>query len=272
VNLDNPEVGKNLMDHLAVGLNWKLRHPERGLAMGSPLLVDPSFANGWPMDFIRFGHVSTVGIQEVLTSSPTKAEDEKLLLRPDACHTETFCLYAPMPHRMTGINLKVDGSHITTQTICLTPTSRGYVTIASANPTDPPIIDVNFNATEVDRYILREGLRNTVSIMRDTNSGQSLVEDENIPEGHSRLLSDSPDEAFNIRIRDFGSSLYHLCGSCAMGKVVDSKCKVMGVEGLRVVDASIFPIPISAHPQVCVYALAEKAADMMAQAATEEES
>lgn len=260
------------MDHLSVGLTWKLKHPERGLAMGSPLLVDPSFANGWPMDFIQFGHVSTEGIKAVLQSSPTKVEDEKLLLRPDACHTETVCLYAPMPHHMTGTNLKVEGEHITTVTICLNPTSRGYVTIASSDPTDPPIIDVNFNATEVDRYILREGLRKTVSVMRDTKSGQSFVEDEDIPEGHNRLLPDSSDEAFNNRIRDFGLSLYHLCGSCAMGKVVDSKCKVIGVEGLRVVDASIFPIPISAHPQVCVYALAEKAADIMAEAVTEQKS
>ena len=173
-----------------------------------------------------------------------------------------------MPFRHTGLDLPVDGSYVTTETIILTPTSRDYVTISSSSPEDPPVIDCNFNATEADRYILREGLRNTVRVMRDTKSAQSFIEDDVVPEGHGRLLADSLDESFNNRIRDFGFSLDHPAGSCAMGKVVDSKCKVTGVENLRVVDASIFPVPISAHPRGCIYALAEKAAEMIAQAYT----
>jgi choline dehydrogenase-like flavoprotein len=49
----------------------------------------------------------------------------------------------------------------------LTPASRGSVTLASSDSFDPPIIDINFNATEADRYILREGLKKTVSVMSD---------------------------------------------------------------------------------------------------------
>ena len=54
-----------------------------------------------------------------------------------------------------------------------------------------------------------------------------------------------------------------------MDEVIDSNSKVIGVQRLRAVDASIFPIPIAAHPQVCVYALAEKASEMIAQSAAE---
>ena len=66
---------------------------------------------------------------------------------------------------------------------------------------------------------------------------------------------------------------YHPAGSCKMGKeeddmaVVDAELRVRGVDGLRVVDASIMPLLMGGHPQMAVYAIAEKAADMIKQAA-----
>lgn len=63
------------------------------------------------------------------------------------------------------------------------------------------------------------------------------------------------------------SGTYHPIGTCAMGKVVDSSLRVVGVDNLRVVDASVIPTPITAHIQSTVYALAEQAADIIAAAA-----
>lgn len=253
------------MDHLGVAVTWKIKNPERGLVLGSPLLLDPSFANGYPVDFVHFGQAPMAQLAAVATDE----DDKKLLIRPDATHIETVFLYIPMEERLTGVNTPMNGEYATTFTVCLTPTSRGYVAISSTNPLDPPVVDINFNATETDRFILREGLRQTASMLRDTEAGRSFVDCEAVPEGHQELLAGASDEAINARIRDFGFSLDHPCGSCAMGKVVDSKCRVMGVEGLRIVDASVFPIPLAAHPQVCVYALAQKAADIIAKADAE---
>lgn len=64
-------------------------------------------------------------------------------------------------------------------------------------------------------------------------------------------------------VRDWVSGEYHPCGSCAMGDVVDSKLKVKGVDGLRVVDASVFPNHVSGNIVSSVYAVAEKAADIV---------
>jgi choline dehydrogenase-like flavoprotein len=64
-------------------------------------------------------------------------------------------------------------------------------------------------------------------------------------------------------VEDWCMGEYHPCGSCAMGDVLDSKLKVKGVKGLRVADASIFPNNVSGNIVSSVYAVAEKAADMI---------
>ncbi|KAK3065600.1 hypothetical protein LTS18_000077 [Coniosporium uncinatum] len=257
----NPEVGNNLRDHLSVALTWKLKHPEIGLALGSPLLTDPSYANGAPLDFIQFGRVPTNLHTEMLLTSK---EDKALVLRPKACHTESILLYTYMGPHMSGVNVPMDGTYITTVTANLAPTSRGHVSIHSKDPQQPPKIDVNANDTEVDRHILREGLRNISKVLHETPSGQSFIDSQVPPEGYPVLLPDSKDEAYDVRIRDFGFTLDHPMGTAAMGKVVDASCRVIGVNGLRVVDASVFPVPIAAHIQVAVYALAARAADLIA--------
>lgn len=63
--------------------------------------------------------------------------------------------------------------------------------------------------------------------------------------------------------RDWAIGEYHACGSCAMGDTVDSRLRVKGVQGLRVVDASVFPNNVSGNICATVYAIAEKAADMI---------
>jgi choline dehydrogenase-like flavoprotein len=154
------------------------------------------------------------------------------------------------------------GEYITTLTVCLTITSRDSVTIASADPAGPQVIDVDFNATEAGRYILHELLKKTVSVIRETKSWKLFIE---IRMYDITVLPNSPDEFLAKHIRDSSFSLDRYRGSCAMGKLVNSKYKARNVQGLCVVDASIFAILISVYPRVCVYATAQKDAEMCAQ-------
>lgn len=125
------------------------------------------------------------------------------------------------------------------------------------------MIDPNFCGTEADRFVMREGWRMLSRLMFETPEGKELVIDEIRPEGHECLPSNASDEAIDQRIKIGGQSCSHPAASCSMGRVVDAECRVKGVHGLRVVDASVIPVPLAAHYQAPVFALAEQAVDII---------
>jgi choline dehydrogenase-like flavoprotein len=251
----NKQVGKNVVDHIGVASNWKLNHPEQGLTLGSPLFNDPTFFWGWPSDFLRFGRLE---IDAKLGDLIESEADRDLLLRPDATHVENISLYAGRP-KGAGIALVHDGTLASGLTILVSPTSRGSIKLKSASIKDPPAIDVNFLDTEVDRLILREGLRQMAAVYAETKTGQATFSHEVPPQGHKAIL-EANDLELDDRAASFGETTWHLMGGCCMKQVVDSHCRVLGARGLRVVDASVFPIPLSCHPQATVYAMAERVA------------
>ena len=142
------------------------------------------------------------------------------------------------------------------------PTSRGSVKLASTDPTGDPLIDPNYYATEADRVVLRSGLRLAMRAF-ETPEAQTFIGHEVVPEGFQPLTSRSSDKEIDDRVKRSAATWFHFAGSAAMGKVVDSELKVLGVEGLRVCDASVFPCPIGAHYQVATYAVAEQGATMI---------
>lgn len=110
----------------------------------------------------------------------------------------------------------------------------------------------------------REGLRQITRLMLGTEFGRQYISGEAVPEGLEPMALDDSDEKLDKRLAIAGGITWHAAGTCAMGKVVDSKLRVKGVEGLRVVDASVIPVPLSAHIQAAVYATAEQAAAIIA--------
>ena len=262
----NRAVGANHCDHLAVYQFWKLRHPSRGLAMGTPLWTDPGFFVGLPVDWIVSSQVPQQELKNALEVDGD-ANDTYGILHPLRLHLETITAYVPAGAQLMGVNVPVDGTHMGTITSNFSPTSRGRITLSSANPLDAPVIDPNYNATATDRAILRYGVREVLKLFLSTPEMLEVVESEVPPEGYRPLGLESTDEEVDARVRQVAGTLYHAAGTAGMGMgdkgVVDVECRVKGVKGLRVCDASVLPVNVGAHLQVVVYAVAERVADFM---------
>jgi len=139
------------------------------------------------------------------------------------------------------------------------PESRGSVTLASADPYAAPRILFNYMATERDRREMRDAIKLTREVMHqgplDEFRGEELGPGPDVK-------SDSEIDAW---VRQHGESAYHPSCSCRMGTdeqaVVDAQGRVHGVDGLRVVDASIMPRIISGNLNAPTIMMAEKIAD-----------
>jgi choline dehydrogenase len=135
--------------------------------------------------------------------------------------------------------------------------SRGSVHVKSADPAAPPAIRYNYLATENDRRVMVEGLK-VVRRLCATAPMRDYVAGEYYP--GEKVKSDDDWLAF---CRETGETVFHPTSTCRMGKVVDASLKVLGVENLRVVDASVMPSVPSGNINAAVIAVAEKAADLL---------
>ena len=147
--------------------------------------------------------------------------------------------------------------------VCLLqPVSRGSVQLASGDPMAMPLVDPNFLGEQDDMDRLVRGMKRMRQIL-----GQSALAKFGARESKASAgaTSDAQIEQF---IRGHADTIYHPVGSCRMGpgdadNVVDERLRVHGLQGLRVVDASIMPRIVSGNTNAPVIMIAEKAADLV---------
>ncbi|KAG7092206.1 hypothetical protein E1B28_008573 [Marasmius oreades] len=152
------------------------------------------------------------------------------------------------------------GNFLRFGTAVVQPISRGSVSIKSTNPLDPPVIDYRLLTSEYDVVVLREAFRRSNQFLSHPVWKDYLLKPP---------TNATTDEEIDLYIRANAGPMNHPVGSCSMSSrsakygVVDPDLKVKGVDGLRIVDASIFPVTPTAHTQAPVYIIAERAADLI---------
>ncbi|KAI9044171.1 GMC family oxidoreductase [Aspergillus affinis] len=258
-----PEVGRKFHDHFCYPQWWKLRHPEQGLSMGTPLWQSPAYGMGVPYDWNVTLQTPSDKLTPALQADDGQDPQDHPYLDPTFAHSEVLVIYAPMSQAVAGFETPMDGTHISTAVLLMAPATRGQITLSDADPASPPVIDPNYYSKEVDRAIVRDGIRTVAKLLLDTPEGKEIVDHE-VPRPENQLMRpDSTDEEIDENVRRGGITFFHPRGSAAMGQVVDTQLRVKGVKGLRVADASVLPVPITGHYQAVLYALAEKAADLI---------
>ena len=243
-------VGANLQDHLDVCMSWECPQPITAHSLRKGLIK--TLAIG--MNYAFFG--KGLGRQQFLESGAfLKSRPD--LDRPDLqIHT-----VAAIMQNHGNTSVPKDGF---TFHICqLRPESRGRVGLRSANPTDDPAIFANYLATEEDRRALREGVR----MMRKV-AAQSALDPYRTQELFPGKDVET-DEQIDAWIRKHSETIYHPVGTCKMGAdgdemaVVDGELKVRGIEGLRVVDASVMPTLVGGNTNAPTIMIAEKISDVI---------
>ncbi len=247
---DLPGVGENLQDHLQARVMFKVKRP---ITINDDLRsIRRRIRIGWQWLAHRSGPLA-IGINYGGMFVRT---------RPEAPTPDLQFHFAALSAEMAGA--KTHPWSGCTFSVCqLRPTSRGTVMIKSPDPFAPPAMRPNYLSTEFDCRSVVEGVKVARRLAR-TRALSGLIGDEYRPGDGAKS-----DEEILEFVRSYGATIFHPVGTCRMGAdpqaVVDTRLKVHGVAGLRVVDAAIMPTLVSGNTAAPVVMIAEKAADMILQ-------
>jgi choline dehydrogenase len=245
-----PGVGENLHDHLQIRMIYKVRN----------VVTLNQLANSW-LHKARMGLEYLLFKTGPLTMPPSQLgafakSDPSQPIANIEWHVQPLSLdkFGDPPHPFPAI----------TPSVCnLRPTSRGHVRIKSADPDAYPAITLNYLSTAEDRKVAADGMRFTRRIM----AARALARYQ--PEEWKPGMQVQSDAELARAAGDLGTTIFHPVGTCKMGHddmaVVDERLAVHGIQGLRVVDASIMPRITSGNTNAPTVMIAEQGSEFILQ-------
>ena len=244
-------VGENLQDHLQLRMSFKVRNVTTLNTLSAKWWG--KLAIGLRYALLRSGPMSMAPSQ--LGAFAHSGEDP-------AGRADLEYHVQPLSLDRFGEPLHAFGAF--TASVCqLRPTSRGSVHIASSDPLAPPVIAPNYLSTDYDCRVAAHALRLTRKIVQ--SEALARYSPEEYKPGPSFQTDQELAEAAGL----IGTTIFHPVGTCRMGRVgepdtvVDSRLRVLGVDGLRVVDASVMPTITSGNTNSPTVMIAERAAIMI---------
>jgi len=245
---DLPGVGRNLQDHLQVRMVFKTKVPiTMNDQVHNPI---KKMLMGLDYIFFRRGPL-TMGASQVCVFARTT---------PEAATPDIQFHLQPLSADKPGEGLH-RFSAFASSTCQLRPESRGTIELRSPFAEDHPAIDPNYLATVKDQQVTVAGMKMSRAIAA-TKTLAPLIESELSPG-----IGAASDAALLEAARNISQTIYHPVGTCKMGPdetaVVDERLRVRGLQGLRVVDASIMPTLVSGNTSAPTIMIAEKASDMI---------
>lgn len=249
-----PGVGKNLQDHCDLDIVYELKDFGSLDRMG--LIRPATIAAGVQYMAFRGGPFASTVVEAGGFSKGDQSDDEPNL----QFH------FLPASGAEAGISAVKPGFGVTLNSYLVRPRSRGTVEITSADPRKQPLIDPNYLDDEYDVEQSIEGVRQSREIMGQPAMAKHIKAEHLGGGTQIRNRQDYLDF-----VTAFGRTAYHPVGTCAMGvsdeSVVGPDLRVHGVEGLRVIDASIMPKLVSSNTQAPTVMIAEKGAELIANSA-----
>jgi choline dehydrogenase len=240
--LEDLPVGQNLQDHPTAGGSWTTSRPCSLLVAVLPPTAEQALA-----DFVQNG-------SGPLTSNIGESGGF-LRTRSDLAAPDIQFHAVPVMFIDEGLSDPPDHGFVASACV-LKPQSRGMVTLASNDPTAKPVIVHNYYEAEEDMRSQVEGLKVLLELTRTAALSPYCEAPFNAPDSDD-------DAALRAHVRANCQTIYHPAGTCSIGPVVDPELRVHGVDGLRVVDASVMPTVTRGNTNAPTIMIAEKAADLI---------
>ncbi|XP_050561404.1 neither inactivation nor afterpotential protein G [Spodoptera frugiperda] len=290
--LPNKEVGRNFHDHMNMPLYVSIQRPI-SVTLSKVFTFTAAFEYFWkntgplsfpPLSGVEYQNSSAVMLFSMGTASERLLRD--LSNYKPQVFRDTFPFYN---------NTNKEGFMFLST--CVQPRSRGTVTLADSTTSMPPVVDPNYLEQYFDVKCMVKAIRRAeelvstkpfqeigarihwprpercLSLWRTRIEKEEKVEDyKEDPKKQSQVkeqkpkpkpVPSPPDAYLECIIREVAVTGHHAGGTCAGGRVVDEELRVKSISGLRVMDASVLPSPISLYPNSVIVAMAERAADLI---------